>query len=302
VAAHDITSLVKFCDTETGLKILNSQSLRWSSPNLFNDPFELNHNSEPDFTPKDLINGMIKEAISMLFGPTEPTGKSNRLIAAISRWRGEDRFASEDEAAEVLKQLLTQVAQQQQVSIDKFLSAWALFARNSRICCFCEKPANLYAWQRFADNHKGIALRFSCGDDTALPNPQKVSYSTAPPLVTSLKEQIRVCYGRQDPPATEEFLSKLLNKNKNDNVEKEWRCIETENAEQSADADEQLWYTNKKFSAPELKAVYLGLTTSFHDKETVIKLVKQKYQKTKVFQAEALSGRYEIDFSPVGTR
>ncbi|MEE8056234.1 MAG: DUF2971 domain-containing protein [Pseudomonadales bacterium] len=300
VAADEIASLVKFCSAETGLKILNSQSLRWSSPHLFNDPFEPDHNSEPDFTPETLLKGMIKEAISMLFGPSEPSGKSNRLVAAIARWRDEERFGSEDEAEVVLNQLLSQVARQQQEAIDDYLSTWRQFARSLRICTFSDKPANMFAWQRYADNHAGIALRFSAGDDTALPETHRMLYSPNPPVVTSLKQQIAITYGKEPELSNKNFLEKLMTKNKAINVEREWRCFSTESG--STDADEQLWYTNKKFSTPELKAIYLGLATSRQTRDEVIKLVKEKYKRTKVYQAEALKGRYEIDFVQVGTK
>ena len=96
---------------------------------------------------------MIKEAINLLFGPTEPKGKNNRLIAAIARWRDEERFASEEEAEQVLQQLLDPVAQRRVESIDNYLSSWETFAHNLRICCFSDKPNNIDCWQRYAENH-----------------------------------------------------------------------------------------------------------------------------------------------------
>ena len=131
---------------------------------MFNDPFEPDHDAEPNFTPETLLKGMIKEAITMLFGPSEPSGKSNRLVAAIARWRDEERFASEDEAEVVLNQLLSQMAQQQHQTIDNYVSAWRQYARAIRVCTFSDKPNNLFCWQRYADNHAGIALRFSAGE------------------------------------------------------------------------------------------------------------------------------------------
>ncbi len=298
--ADEIASLVKFCTAETGLKVLNSQSLRWSAPHLFNDPFELSHKSEPDFTSDSLLKGMIKEAIGMLFGPSDPTGKSNRLVAAVARWRDEERFGSEDEATQVLNQLLSQIAQQQQESIDTYMTAWRQFSSSIRICSFSDKPNNMVAWQRYGENHSGIALRFSAGEDTALPDPKRVTYSLVPSLVTSLKEQVAVTYGKETAPTPGSFLDKMLNKNKINSVEREWRCFSSEKPD--ADSDESLWYANKQFSAPELKAVYLGLATSRMDKDNVIKLIKEKYKNTKVYQAVALPNRYEIDFVQVATK
>jgi hypothetical protein len=279
---------------------MSSQSLRWSSAHLFNDPFELSHLSQPDFSPDKLLQSIIKEAISMLFGPIEPSGKSNRLVAAVARWREEERFGSEEEAEQVLSQLLGQIAQQQQQSIDSYMAAWQQFSSALRVCSFSDKPTNRHAWQRYGENHAGIALRFNTGEGTALPEPRKVSYSTIPPLITSLKQQVAVTYGRENPPSPQGFIAGMLNKSKDNNIEREWRCFCTDKAELST--DDQLWHSQKEFSEAELKAVYLGLMTSQQNKSAVIKLVKEKYKGTKVYQAEKLPNRYEIDFVQVGTR
>lgn len=294
MTASKIASLVKYSPVETGLKILNSQSLRWSAPHLANDPFEPDHLSKPDFTADILLEGMIKEAIMMLFGPSQPTGKNNKLIAAISRWRDEERFASQDEAEVVLRQLMTQIAQKQQKNINAYLSDWQQFASSKRICSFSDKPNNLFCWQRYADNHSGIALRFKTGEDTILPQPIKMIYSTTPLLVTSLKQQLAVTYGKGPSPTTKDFMRILLSKNKANNVEREWRCFSTATAD--LDDDEQLWYTNKTFSPSELTAVYLGIGTDQKDKQSIKELVKTNYTRTKIYQAMPLIGHYQLEF------
>ncbi|WP_101759663.1 hypothetical protein [Oceanicoccus sp. KOV_DT_Chl] len=113
-----------------------------------------------------------------------------------------------------------------------------------------------------------------------------------------MKQQVAVTYGKENAPSADDFIDKMLSKDKTQSVEKEWRCFITDTAE----GDDSLWYTNKKFSTPELKAVYLGMSTSRQDRDAVIALVKEKYKNTKVYQAQNLPGRYEIDFVQVATR
>jgi len=300
VAVDETASLVKYCSINTGLKVLNSQSLRWSSPHLFEDPFEPDSFSPAGFDQNMLTRELIKEAISMIFSPNDPTGKDNSLIAAIARWREEDRFSSEEEAEKVLSQLLGQIANQQFEHLVSYMDEWKQFAGNLRITAFSDKPDNMHSWQRYADNHAGIALRFSAGEDTALPSPRKVSYSTTPPRVISLKQQVAVAFGKAPFPGKDDFIDKHLSKNTENRAEKEWRCIRFE--ETDLDSDKQLWYSNKKFLPSELKTVYLGLATAPEDRNAVISIIKEKYQKTRVYQAVAATGRYEIDFLQVATR
>lgn len=295
VALESTHSLVKFCTAEVALNILNSQALRWSAPHLYNDPFEPSHKSTPDLSPEALLKGLTKEAIMMLFGPSEPAGKSNRLIAAIARWREEERFASEEEAEQVLNQLLSQVAQQQQASIDSFLASWQHFASTLRICSFSDKPGNMACWQRYADNHSGIALRFSAGDDTALKDPKRVTYSTKPSEITSLSQQVNIVYGRETAPDTDNFIDKMLSKNKDNSNEREWRCFGSE-IHTNTD-DEQSWFSAKPFATGELKAVYFGLNTPEPIKAKVTELIHKQYRSTKLYQATPLTGQYAIDFT-----
>ena len=59
-----------------------------------------------------------------------------------------------------------------QAIIDKVMADWRQFSRGARICSFSAKPDNLSCWHRFADSHKGIAIRFQCGEYTELPKPK----------------------------------------------------------------------------------------------------------------------------------
>ena len=119
--------------------------------------------------------------------------------------------------------------------------------------------------------------------------------------MTSLKQQVAVTYGREAMPTTDDFLEKLLVKNKDNNVEREWRCFSGRNAPIPVTIN-NCGTATRNFSAPELKAVYLGLITNRVDKEAIIKLVKEKYKNTKVYQAEPLNGRYGIDFVQLGIK
>ena len=113
MASHPPASLIKFCAMDTALKILNSQALRWSAPHLYNDPFELAHYSDSDFTAEQLLNTLTHEALNTLFDPSSTNANNGKLMTTLSRWKDEERFSSENEAKAVLKQLLLPMAQQQ---------------------------------------------------------------------------------------------------------------------------------------------------------------------------------------------
>lgn len=295
MASEAVSSLIKFCTLDTGVKILSSQALRWSAPNLFSDPFELQYQSRPDTSAATLLDVLLREALIMLFGPNMPTGRHNRLVNIMVRWRQQQRFCDEVEAKSVLSELLGQIAELQEKQVEQYLQEWRKFARNTRIACFADKPNNIGNWQRYADQHRGIALRFECGDDTGLPKPEKVLYQTHAPVVTSQQEQLEIIYGRRSAPTMETFPEKLLIKGRHDHLENEWRCFST--AQQPEIEDETAWYDHRPFPAHELRAVYFGTHTPQADKEVIYKLIRTNYPTAKTYQAAVPHGRYEIEFS-----
>jgi len=297
MAASENTSLFKFCDTDTSLKILNSQSLRWSSPHLFNDPYELSHRCQLAFTEKALLRGLILEAVEMLFGPGNLAPSDNDLITTIARWRDEKRFNSADEAEAVLTELLAKKAASQFAVAMQYIQQWQQHVSALRICCFSDRADNINAWQRFGDNHHGVVLELATKPGTAQHNPKKVRYSNKPPQLLNLDQQVDIVYGRQNKLSTRQFVKNSLSKNRNNNKEGEWRCFISDN--EGAALEDYLWYSNTKFAVGDLKTVYLGQAISAEDRAAVLNLVKHRYPKTPVYRTQPRPGSYHMDFSQV---
>lgn len=295
---ESISSLVKFCPAETGMQILASRSLRWSAPHLFGDPFELRHESDPGITVQALTQLLLREALIILFGPRAPLGRHNRLVNTLARWRDEERFCDEEEAGTVLRELLGQIAALHVEQLGERLAAWRRFARTIRVACFCERPGNLSGWQRYADRHRGVALRFDCGEGTALPAPRPLRYQSEAPQVTTLAAEVETLFGRRQPLDPGEFIDRLLVGARPNRGEAEWRCFHEETGEVAADAGE--WYSLRPFPAAELRAVYLGACMAETQRDEIVRMVRSGFPDTRVYQAAPVPGRYELAFMQVG--
>lgn len=302
MAAHTPETLVKYCTADTAQKILSSQTLRWSAPHHYSDPFELTHETQLNFDPHVLLQAAIKMASAMIFGKDAPRG-ATPLMAAIRRWRDEERFASPEEAEDVLRELLSQVVDQRQAVLDQVMTDWRKFSRTLRICSFSAKPDNLSAWQNFSDNHRGVAIRFQSGEFTALPKPCKVEYSTVRPEITTLKEQMAAVMNSERVVPQEHFFEKFTCKPATSAGEQEWRCFQQvkENLSATSNGD-QAGYNDIKFERSEITAVYFGAFTPIKIKREIFDLVKDKYSQAKIFQAKAVSGKYEIEFERITKR
>lgn len=289
-------TLAKFATAQTAYTILQNQTLRWSAPTVFADPFELNHKTALAFDPQTLLQGVIRTACGMIFAREEPRGASP-LATVIRRWRDEERFASPEEAEEVLGELMARMVDQRQDDIDEMMADWRLYTRSLRICSFTAKADNLTAWQYFADSHRGAALKFQCGDGTSLPRPLAVKYNLARPEISTLKEQLNVVLHNETLRPQDTFEDKFLIKQPSAKNEQEWRCLMNVSADEaSKNTDESQWLVDRPFDEEQLRAVYLGAFMSIDDKKRLLELVTKKYPGTKVFQAQAVAGKYEVEF------
>lgn len=295
-------TLSKFCTAETAVSILSTQQLRWSSPHLLGDPFELDHRSSSSFDPHKLLSEVVHITIAMIFSPTNPQG-SSPLLSGIRRWRDDERFGTPSEAQEsaALMELLSKMVDLRQTDIDQMMAEWRNFTRYLRICCFSAKPDNLACWHDFANNHRGAVIRFHSGSlYTEKPGeepPGQVEYKNIRPEVTTLKEQLNAIIYNERLKPQETFFEKLLCKSTLCNREQEWRCFYTAKDEASAKSNNDTeWFDDRPFDKASVRAIYFGAYMSVDDKKRLLDLQREHYPEVKVFQATPIPGKYEMEF------
>lgn len=288
------TSLVKFTDAAAAINILAESKLRWSAPCLFDDPFELNHHSTLNFDSRALLAACVKSTLGLIFSRDDPKGNSP-LFKAIRRWRTEDRFDSEEEAQEVLTELLTSMVQHREPDVLQTMRDWKQYAKNLRILCLCADHENTSLWHRYADNHSGVAIRFACGEETAMEDPQPIKYSESKPEVSPIAEQMDILMNQTNIYVQDSFAEKFLCKSKADSKEKEWRVLR--NSDQAvANSDDSQMYEFFPFPSTDIRAVYFGAEINEKSKLEISNILKRKYSKTKVFQAVPRHQKFELEF------
>lgn len=296
MASNTPSFLVKYCSAKTAAAILKSHSLRWSAPNLYGDPFELSHTSGLNFDPHILLQAATQTAIGMVFAKDAPRGNTP-LLNVIRRWRSEERFSSPEEADEVLRDLLSRMVDARQSTIDKMMADWRQFSRSIRICSFSSKVDNLSAWDRFADKHRGVAIRFQCENSEQLAEPLPVQYTKSRPEITQLKEQLDCILHNEAFDAQEHFIEKMCQKPPLNSDEQEWRCFYNSGAE--LNSDDTKWYEDIPFEHTQVSAIYFGACTPAAEKRAIYAMIKKNFSKAKVFQAKISANKYELELERV---
>jgi hypothetical protein len=300
VSADKIDSLIKFADRDSAVRILADQKLRWSAPDRLDDPFELSSQSGLNFDTQSLLDSTIKLASSMIFAPEQPKGDSP-LINAIRRWREEERFASPDEAHGVLRELLGKMVDYRQAQLDGAKAKWQEYVRKVRICAFSAKPDNVTAWELFAENHRGVAIRFLPGSEEPFIVAKPVLYQTERPQLTSLREQLGAILHNRKDTVVERFKDHWFIKGVHRKLEQELRCVQLSPRDIPVTHSEpHEWFDDLPFPAELVSGVFFGMRTDEATKGRIIDLVQERYKTAKIFQAVPGKVGYTIEFERIG--
>ncbi|SFN60331.1 hypothetical protein SAMN04488056_101441 [Cohaesibacter marisflavi] len=175
----------KYMSLDVAKIVLQNQTLRWSTPSLFNDPLDL------QFIPPLLVNEReithkIKTQIQRVLdgevkaGPQSPLGVLLRTISP-----------KEDEQVkkQIMDALLSSIPESLERVKKVYPSAMSEVRKQLEKCkalCLTMNPANTAMWGNYADSHKGIVLGFRCveGLDSPWPLARPMRYvKELPPLL-----------------------------------------------------------------------------------------------------------------------
>ena len=284
--------LYKYLTAETGFKVLENQTIRFSNPKCFNDPYD----SDMPFTIKN-----YKELNNDYF---------IKLIDKMSNHKLVQQILPEGFDLNVAKDILTKEPINKN-SIDYIKDILKPFKEKMRVLCLSQNNDNLLMWSHYSFNHTGIVIGINDTFDF-LRNAVPVPYSRIIPEIDGvLLEDLTL----DTKEALEEFRRLLQTKSTDWKYESEWRC--------SFDVEKRFDFINKipefKFKYPkvynELKnqedfihtplpiesidSVYLGAKMNILDELRLIYLVRNKYPKTKIFKAELSQTEFKIVFKKI---
>jgi hypothetical protein len=123
-------------------------------------------------------------------------------------------------------------------------------------------------------------------------------YRDIPATLTTLDKQMVDAFGpkKNELFDIEEFYELLSIKSKNFKDEKEWRCFYHAAEADIADKDQSDWYIDREFDATDLTGIIYGYNINQIDRQSVMTIVKEKYKRSKLFQASLSSGKFSLEF------
>lgn len=263
---HKRQTFFKYMSANTAKLVLANRSLRWSSPLLFNDPFDVPREIAFGLQPVELVQALSRRMIELIENPPENTSKLEYKIQIIV-----EKVKQHPEIkAEVIKSIKDSAAMHRPAgrSMDELRAWWRGFIPDFRILCLTESPNHVAMWYHYADKYQGVVIEFRCDD--ALDSPwliaKPVEYPTAKPGVYTAEGWAELLTMPQELAMSTMIEASTFTKSPDWSSEREWRITSTKRPTDTGH------FTDYKFNNKELASVYFGPMISIPDREALTEL------------------------------
>ncbi len=278
---------------DAALKVLNSSSLRWSSPDSFNDPFDMRFDLHVDIDHARVRNLTLKSLWDAHYS-SEGVTVGNALGQLIRSWRAAFPKLSRDEFDKEFGEAIDESLRKLPLLVDDSNPTFQNTMRDVKVLCLSERNDSILMWSHYAQMHQGVVFELACVPErdsdwgAAMP----VNYGDMPSIFDD-DFLIRVLSG-QASMNTPEFILESIDRFVTAKAtdwfyEREWRVVLhlTDPSKRTQDLS---------FSPEELTAVYLGCRMSDNHKKEIAANIRHDYPNTKVFAAKKMERTFALRF------
>lgn len=284
--------LYKYASGNTGRIVLENRTLRWSTPPVLNDPFDMQFAFQVRLNRPAAKAKTLQKSWDAHYGP-EPAGPRNKLGQVITAFRGKFPKLTRQEFDREFGPVIDQ-------SIDTIharISAYAAEIResfaNDKILSLAQSPDSVLMWAYYAQNHSGMVLRFRdvAGVDSPWKTARAVRYvDEVPSLFDDESLSDMLSGGAMDHRRVMDIV--CFTKSCHWAHEREWRIYSGAGRTRGA-------YEDIPFNAAELDGVIFGCRMPEHERQLIADLVRKRYPAVMLLQAKTRNEYYRLTIGPL---
>lgn len=291
---HDRQFFYKYVTAGVAKTILTTRKLRWSSPIRFNDPFDVNEELPLNFNEAEL-NKELSEQLATLIdeGDFSKAVGHPGLAVLLNAAKLKEPGARKKEAQEI-RQKYEEVTSGQIESLVELKEKWRQIVPKLRIFCLSEFNDITPMWQHYADEYKGVVLRFESvnGVGSFFSQARKVEYQDFPIDISNVNTWASGLL--EGEAALHELINKFQYiKATSWGYEEEWRIVRGDRAGETA------LFEDYDFDPCELTGIYFGTRCLDTDREEILSSLVDDLDHVELY--EAFEDRYKgkFDFRPL---
>lgn len=294
--SHDRTHFYKFATFDTACKILETCKLRWSSPLLFNDPFDHQLEIIFGFDKQEFQHTFLNELERLIFEPDDIyIDPHNPLGYFLNLMRKNRNKLSREELKRESQTAIITGFENVKKYLDEINHGIIQQLKSTRVLCVTENHTNVVMWSHYADSHRGVVFKLNCINeiDNNLLVARKIDYTDKLPIIASLDDFIKNLTGQKALDLSTSMLNLPYTKSLDWSYEKEWRLSILE-----YDSKGDL-YNEYQENPLVFGAIYLGCNMLQENEKKIIKLLNGQFNHVEVFKAHKSNINFELEFERI---
>lgn len=294
---HDRTSFFKYVSADIAKIVLTNQTLRWSSPILFNDPFDVVRELAEGITPSEIQECMIDRIIDIIENKEEfPFGLLPKLRLVLEPLRQSNGVHLKETVIKASAEHKIKLIQES-IGLNELKKMWKDTIPDFRILCLSARNDSASMWNHYADKYRGAVLEIVCRDDFHSPwlIAEPVQYPTGRPSLLDKTGWGKILVLEQQHAVRHIIHESSYTKTVDWAYEQEWRVVSFKRRGEHGE------YSDYKFHPLELGAIYLGPEISQEDKDDIGSLLTHDLAHVNLFAGRVSGGQY-IKFEKMSNR
>ena len=283
------TYFFKYVTAQVAHLVLQNRTLRWSTPGLLNDPFDIQFDLHLEVD-RDKLRSLAKEKrLAAVFGPSYTPHPANKAGAAIVMFRQHPKKPSREEFERKMDSSPDQSLENVIAHLPEEQRKTREILAKTKILCLSAIGDSLPMWSYYAENHQGAVLRFkSVGMDSIYSMAKPIIYTEQMPRLFDEEELSNIMTGTAITDYEKMLAQLVYTKAKGWEHEQEWRL----HLGPGPAPDDPFTYL--RFDALELDAVILGCTMTSDCRMSLRDLASRLYPQTKVLQAAKATHEFKL--------
>ena len=287
----------KYVPPDTVLDILKNQTVRYSSPLKFNDPFDHQTGLHLSFDLNDFLRKLIDKFEFLAKNPAinlvDPVDSIAKLVSIIREYYPTHGFPREKYDLHI-EPILAEAAHSIEQTRLEFKEHWIASLEKTRTFCVAEDRDNLLMWAHYAKDHTGAVLELWSlpEEDNAISVARKVSYVKQPPSFFTEDEFIDDFCGVKRLDITELTRRSIHTKSEHWAYENEWRVYFPLSESPGR-------YEDLNLRASEFKAIYFGCCANSEFIDLALPMLAANFPSTKKFLTHKSASGFKVNFSEI---
>lgn len=287
--------LFKYATASTAKIILDNCTLRWSSPVMFNDPFDVQFDLHLDYDEASLVELVCDELWKIYSGekPFDPANELGHALAGfLHRFPGLSKEDLLDRQG--LRRDLIAGMQNARAFLPAVQAHQRTLLADAKVLCLSQVHDNILMWSHYSLNHSGAVLEFTLPEhmETALHRAKPVVYSSTMPRLMTQDDMVRFFSGqwRMDADA-------IMH-----------RSIFVKAADWSYERESRIWlpgtnpaapFIDIRFDPALLTAIYFGCRCTVADRNSLLNSLRRSFPTAAAHRGVRSTHEFALRFDPV---